>query len=62
MSRHLHHRQVRVVARLTEIVHPATLAQLDYYCQLGLRERVLTLPVTPSTWRCGQVWWRWSWA
>ena len=31
--------------RLTEIVHPATLAQLDYYRQLGLRERVLTLPV-----------------
>ena len=35
----------QVVARLTEIVHPATLAQLDYYRQLGLRERVLTLPV-----------------
>jgi len=31
--------------RLTEIVHPATLAQLDYYRQLGLRERILTLPV-----------------
>jgi len=35
----------QVSARLTEIVHPATLAQLDYYRQLGLRERILTLPV-----------------
>ncbi len=35
----------QIVARLTEIVHPATLLQLDYYRQLGLRERVLTLPV-----------------
>ena len=35
----------QLVERLTEIVHPATLAQLDYYRQLGLRERILTLPV-----------------
>jgi len=35
----------KVAARLTEIVHPATLAQVDYYHRLGLRERVLTLPV-----------------
>lgn len=35
----------QIVERLTEIVHPATLAQLDYYRHLGLRERVLTLPV-----------------
>lgn len=35
----------QIVERLTEIVHPATLAQLDYYRQLGLRERLLTLPV-----------------
>ncbi len=35
----------QVAERLTEIVHPATLAQLDYYRQLGLRERILTLPV-----------------
>ena len=35
----------QVAERLTEIVHPATLAQLDYYRQLGLRERLLTLPV-----------------
>jgi hypothetical protein len=34
-----------VVARLTELVHPATLAQLDHFRQLGLRERLLTLPV-----------------
>ena len=34
-----------IVERLSEIVHPATLAQLDYYRQLGLRERILTLPV-----------------
>jgi hypothetical protein len=30
---------------LTEIIHPATLAQLEHFRQLGLRERVLTLPV-----------------
>jgi hypothetical protein len=30
---------------LIEVIHPATLAQLDHYRQLGLRERVLTLPV-----------------
>ncbi len=34
-----------VVARLTEIVHPATLAQVSYFHSLGLRARVLTLPV-----------------
>jgi hypothetical protein len=31
--------------RITELVHPATLAQVDYFHQLGLRERILTLPV-----------------
>lgn len=36
----------QVTARLTEVIHPATAAQLDSYRQLGLRERVLTLPVT----------------
>ena len=35
----------QIEAQLTEFVQPATLAQLDYYGQLGLRERVLTLPV-----------------
>jgi hypothetical protein len=30
---------------LIEVIHPVTLAQLDHYRQLGLRERVLTLPV-----------------
>jgi hypothetical protein len=34
-----------VAARLAELIHPATLAQLDHFRSLGLRERVLTLPV-----------------
>src|SRR5260370_1966071 len=34
-----------VAQGLTEVIHPATLAQLDHFRQLGLRERVLTLPV-----------------
>ncbi len=34
-----------VAARLAELIHPATLAQLDHFRALGLRERVLTLPV-----------------
>jgi hypothetical protein len=34
-----------VETRLKEIVHPATLAQVTHYHQLGLRERVLSLPV-----------------
>jgi hypothetical protein len=32
-------------ARIAEIVHPATLAQVQYFHELGLRERILTLPV-----------------
>lgn len=35
----------QVAAQLTEIIHPATLNQVSYYHQLGLRERTLTLPV-----------------
>ena len=35
----------QIVARLAEIIHPATLAQVAHFHQLGLRERVLTLPV-----------------
>ena len=35
----------QIVQRLSEIVQPATLAQVAYYQQLGLRSRVLTLPV-----------------
>lgn len=35
----------QIAQRLTEIVHPATLAQVAYFHQLGLRERVLNLPV-----------------
>ncbi|MBK1725383.1 hypothetical protein CKO23_25140, partial [Thiocystis violacea] len=34
-----------MVERLSEIVHPATLAQVSYFRLLGLRARVLTLPV-----------------
>jgi hypothetical protein len=34
-----------IVARLTELIHPATLQLVSYYQQLGLRERLLTLPV-----------------
>jgi hypothetical protein len=35
----------QISARLTEIVHPATLNQVAHFHQLGLRERVLTLPI-----------------
>jgi len=35
----------QIAARLTEIVHPATLAQVALFHSLGLRERVLNLPV-----------------
>ncbi|MFN8494368.1 MAG: hypothetical protein U0350_42605, partial [Caldilineaceae bacterium] len=35
----------QVVARVQEIVHPATLAQVSHYQALGLRSRILTLPV-----------------
>ena len=31
--------------RIQEVIHPATLAQVKHYQQLGLRERTLTLPV-----------------
>ena len=31
--------------RIREVIHPATLAQAEYYQKLGLRERTLTLPV-----------------
>jgi len=34
-----------VKARLTEMVHPATLTQVDYFHRLGLRERTLNLPI-----------------
>jgi hypothetical protein len=35
----------QVEARLAELIHPATLAQVATFQQLGLRQRVLTLPV-----------------
>jgi len=35
----------RIGERLGEIIHPATLAQVAHYHGLGLRERVLNLPV-----------------
>src|SRR3954467_13203542 len=34
-----------IEARLTELVHPATYAQVATFHALGLRERILTLPV-----------------
>ena len=34
-----------VTARLEEIVHPVTLQQVGYFHELGLRERVLNLPI-----------------
>jgi hypothetical protein len=34
-----------ISARLTEIIHPVTLNQVAHFHQLGLRERVLTLPI-----------------
>src|SRR5919201_2103934 len=36
---------VEVEARLTELIHPLTLRQVAHYHDLGLRERVLSLPV-----------------
>ena len=35
----------QVSARLTELIHPLTLRQVAHYHDLGLRERVLSLPV-----------------
>jgi len=35
----------QLTAWITELVHPATLAQVSYFHGLGLRERILTLPV-----------------
>jgi hypothetical protein len=34
-----------VAERLTELIHPHTLSQVAHYHDLGLRERILTLPV-----------------
>jgi len=34
-----------IAQQIKEVIHPATLAQVEYYQQLGLRERTLTLPV-----------------
>src|SRR2546425_1222763 len=35
----------KVEAVLTELIHPATYAQVAHYQRLGMRERTLTLPV-----------------
>jgi hypothetical protein len=35
----------QIQARLTELIHPATYAQVATFHALGLRERILTLPV-----------------
>jgi hypothetical protein len=45
-----------VVRRLTELVHPATLAQVRYFLRLGLRARLLTLPVMVGL--VLGLWWR----
>lgn len=36
---------VEVETRLRDIIHPATLAQVHHYAEMGLRERTLTLPI-----------------
>jgi hypothetical protein len=41
--------------RLTEIVHPATLAQVNYFHSLGLRERTLSLMVMVA-FVLGMIW------
>src|SRR5918911_481922 len=35
----------KIEARLSEIIHPATLNQVAHFHELGLRERILTLPI-----------------
>src|SRR6266508_4854718 len=35
----------KIEARLTELIHPATFAQMASFHALGLRQRILTLPV-----------------
>ena len=35
----------QISQRLTDLVHPATLSQVAYFHELGLRERVFTLPL-----------------
>jgi hypothetical protein len=35
----------KIAGELTEIIHPITLAEVDHYHRMGLRERVLTLPI-----------------
>jgi hypothetical protein len=35
----------KIEARLAEIIHPATLNQVTYFHELGLRERTLNLPI-----------------
>lgn len=44
-----------IVARLTEIIQPATLAQVSYFHDLGLRARLLALPVRVG-WVLGLRW------
>ena len=35
----------KIEARLNEIIHPATIGQVAHFHELGLRERILTLPI-----------------
>lgn len=38
----------KTAQRIREVIHPATLAQVEHYQKLGLRERILTLPIMVS--------------
>jgi len=40
----------QVEARLTELIHPAMYAQVEAYRAMGLRHRILTLPVLAYFW------------
>ena len=45
-GRHLPSESNKVIEkRLNELVKPAVFSQLAYYQQLGLRDRILTLPL-----------------
>jgi len=35
----------QIAQRIKEVIHPATLSQVEHYQKLGLRERTLTLPI-----------------
>jgi hypothetical protein len=45
-----------VAGRLTELVHPFALSQVAHFHDLGLRERLLTLPVMVALVLCKGRW------